>query len=109
MLASSLAVLVAMSIEALEKASAEQGAAVAALKKEKAPKDKVDAAVAELLKRKAALKEGLEAAVVEAKAAGDSARLACSEGPAPAHFVLYMVLLCAKGRKRTPALALAPK
>ncbi len=68
-----------MSIEALEKASAEQGAAVAALKKEKAPKDKVDAAVAELLKRKAALKEGLEAAAVEAKAAGDSARLAALE------------------------------
>ena len=67
------------SIEQLEAASAEQGATVAALKKQKADKPAVDAAVAELLQKKAALKAALDAALVAAKASGDAAAVAVLE------------------------------
>ena len=67
------------SIEQLEAASAEQGATVAALKKQKADKPAVDAAVAELLQKKAALKEALDAALAAAKASGDAAEVAALE------------------------------
>ena len=69
------------SIEQLEAASAEQGATVAALKKQKPAADKpaVDAAVAELLQKKAALKEALDAALAAAKASGDAAAVAALE------------------------------
>ena len=60
-----------MLLEQLEAASAEQGAAVATLKQQKADKAAVDAAVAVLLQRKAALKEALDAALVTVKASGD--------------------------------------
>ena len=66
----------ALTIEQLEAASAEQGAAVAALKKQKAEKPVVDAAVADLLQKKAALKEALETALAAAKASGDAAAVA---------------------------------
>ena len=64
------------SIEQLEAASAEQGATVATLKKQKADKPTVDAAVAELLQKKAALKEALDAALAAAKVSGDVAAVA---------------------------------
>jgi len=56
-------------------ASAAAGAKVATLKEDKAEKELVDAAVAELLKAKAELKSGLEEAVKAAEAAGDKAAL----------------------------------
>ena len=58
-------------------ACAEQGAAVAALKKDKSASPVViDGAVAELLRRKADLKAALEAALAAAQASGDTAQAA---------------------------------
>ena len=58
-------------------ACAEQGAAVAALKKDKsATQAAVDGAVAELLRRKADLKAALEEALAAAQASGDTAHAA---------------------------------
>ena len=67
-----------VSISELEQASAEQGVAVAALKKKGADKNEVDAAVAELLNRKAALKTALEEAVAGAQAARPPAQTCSS-------------------------------
>jgi len=64
------------SIAELEAANAEQGAKVAALKKEKADKATVDAAVALLLGGKDKLKVALEEALAAATSAGDQARVA---------------------------------
>ena len=61
-----------MSLADLEAAAGAAGAKVATLKKDKAEKDVVDAAVAELLKAKGDLKVGLEEAVKAAEAAGAS-------------------------------------
>jgi hypothetical protein len=56
-------------------AVAEQGAAVAALKKDKsASQEAIDGAVAELLRRKADLKAALEEALAAAQASGDTAQ-----------------------------------
>eukprot|EP00964_Phaeocystis_antarctica_P140885 scaffold105792_cov61-Phaeocystis_antarctica.AAC.2 len=58
-------------------ACAEQGAAVAALKKDKsASQAAIDGAVAELLRRKADLKAALEEALAAAQASGDTAQAA---------------------------------
>ena len=58
-------------------AVAEQGAAVAALKKDKsASQEAIDGAVAELLRRKADLKAALEEALAAAQASGDIAQAA---------------------------------
>jgi hypothetical protein len=61
-----------MALADLEAASAAAGAKVATLKKDKAEKDVIDAAVAELLKAKGDLKVGLEEAVKAAEASGAS-------------------------------------
>ena len=61
-----------MSLADLEAAAGAAGAKVATLKKDKAEKDVIDAAVAELLKAKGDLKAGLEEAVKAAEASGAS-------------------------------------
>ena len=61
-----------MALADLEAVSAAAGAKVAQLKKDKAEKDVIDAAVAELLKAKGELKAALEEAVKAAEASGAS-------------------------------------
>ena len=63
-----------MALADLEASAAAAGAKVATLKKDKAEKDLVDAAVAELLKAKGDLKAGLEEAVKAAEGSGAVAR-----------------------------------
>ena len=61
-----------MALADLEAVSAAAGAKVAQLKKDKAEKDAIDAAVAELIKAKGELKAALEEAVKAAEASGAS-------------------------------------
>ena len=89
-------------IDDLERACVEQGARVASLKRDAREKERIDAAVSQLLEQKAALKAALEEMIHAAEASGDATGLpALQERLAP-------LLPKSKGKKKATCVPPAP-
>ena len=89
-------------LDELERACAEQGARVASLKRNGVERDSIDAAVAQLLEQKAALKAALEEMIRTAQESGDATRLPALEER------LVPLLPKGKGKKKPACAAAAP-